>query len=87
MENPIKIDDLGIPLFSETSTWLLWGKIPFHLVSPTFLTPGFGDAGADRYHGAPVTCENYGGGNCTFCVFFFEASCIVLICFCILLYV
>ena len=27
MENPIKIDDLGVPLFSETLTWLLktWG--------------------------------------------------------------
>ena len=22
MENPIKIDDLGVPLFSETSIWL-----------------------------------------------------------------
>ena len=39
MENPIKIDDLGIPLFSETSTWLLWGKIPFHLASPNLSHP------------------------------------------------
>ena len=34
MENPIKVDDLGVPLFSETSMWLpnscalwqLWGR-------------------------------------------------------------
>ena len=24
MENPIKMDDLGVPLFSETSTWLIF---------------------------------------------------------------
>ena len=24
IENPIKIDDLGVPLFSETSLWLIW---------------------------------------------------------------
>ena len=24
MENPIKMDDLGVPLFSETSTWSIW---------------------------------------------------------------
>ena len=24
MENPIKMDDLGVPLFSETSLWLIW---------------------------------------------------------------
>ena len=23
MENPIKMDDLGVPLFSETSSWIL----------------------------------------------------------------
>ena len=23
MENPIKMDDLGVPLFSETSCWLV----------------------------------------------------------------
>ena len=34
MENPIKMDDLGVPLFSETSTyhqswrWLKWGDVP-----------------------------------------------------------
>ena len=22
MENPIKMDDLGVPIFSETSTWI-----------------------------------------------------------------
>ena len=26
MENPIKMDDLGIPLFLETPTWLGWNK-------------------------------------------------------------
>ena len=24
MENPIKVDDLGVPLFSETSIYLRW---------------------------------------------------------------
>ena len=23
MENPMKMDDLGVPLFSETPTWIL----------------------------------------------------------------
>ena len=26
MENPIKMDDLGVPLFLETSIWILWKK-------------------------------------------------------------
>ena len=26
MENPIKMDDLGIPLFSETPRWELYGQ-------------------------------------------------------------
>jgi len=32
MENPIKMDDLGVPLFSETSIWLLLAAffIGFH---------------------------------------------------------
>ena len=33
MENPIKMDDLGVPLFSETSiyhTWILWGRVKQH---------------------------------------------------------
>ena len=25
MENPIKVDDLGVPLFSETPIWLMGG--------------------------------------------------------------
>ena len=29
MENPIKMDDLGVPLFSETS---IYGKFYLHLV-------------------------------------------------------
>ena len=39
MENPIKMDDLGIPLFLETPIWL--GK--FSATKPLgILTPGFG---------------------------------------------
>ena len=33
MENPIEMDDLGVPLFSETSiyhTWILWGRVKQH---------------------------------------------------------
>jgi len=26
MENPIKMDDLGVPLFSESSTWSMWDE-------------------------------------------------------------
>ena len=28
MENPIKMDDLGVPLFSETS---IWKSFPFNI--------------------------------------------------------
>ena len=24
MENPMKVDDLGVPLFSETPMWVFW---------------------------------------------------------------
>ena len=29
MENPIKIDDLGVPLFLETPIWLYYGSVLF----------------------------------------------------------
>ena len=47
MENPIKLDDLGVPLFSETSTWSWWFgnwfsfsiecPVRFHVNLPVFL--------------------------------------------------
>ena len=33
MENPIKMDDLGVPLFLETPTWVFQNK---YLVTPLF---------------------------------------------------
>ena len=44
MENPIKMDDLGVPLFSETS-------ISFHKLFDTILhvTWGFGASGGCRH--------------------------------------
>ena len=35
METPIKMDDLGVPLFSETSTWVY--SMPHAVVLPPFL--------------------------------------------------
>ena len=32
MENPIKMDDLGVPLFSETPTYIPWRVQSFHAV-------------------------------------------------------
>ena len=40
MENPIKIDDLGVPLFLETPTWHL-SKRPFFLKNVCFFLQGF----------------------------------------------
>ena len=35
MENPIKVDDLGVPLFSETSMWVWSWIMHFHVSSVT----------------------------------------------------
>ena len=32
MENPIKMDDLGVPAFSETSICLRWPAVSFRMV-------------------------------------------------------
>ena len=36
MENPIKMDDLEVPLFLETHTWTILGFLGFYVVSIIF---------------------------------------------------
>jgi len=41
MENPIKVDDLGVPLFSETSIWCLGNYLsPFLFVKKAYVFGG-----------------------------------------------
>ena len=50
MDNPIKMDDLGVPLFSETSILLFWPNImPFRQICAN--TQTFGAPELDRQPG------------------------------------
>ena len=58
MENPIKMDDLGVPLFSETPIYLLWNAGKYSLHGAFGITralsrgpPSFDAAVVDDYEG------------------------------------
>ena len=60
MENPIEMDDLGVPLFSETSIYLSTNKnIPYQSHDSGGVDPGFSPRPlnslpeAQAYHGRP----------------------------------
>ena len=56
MENPIKMDDLGVPLFLETSIFLMNKKTPFRTISlnlPPCLKNS--DFNPPDFHGNPIS--------------------------------
>ena len=63
MENPIKMDDLGVPLFSETSKYGMLSGIssisPWHVATPLRLLRSVSESGSTAlFDGATVLAKN-----------------------------
>ena len=56
MEHPIKMDDLGVPLFSETSKWVLLMFVPISTRSPVFWS---NPRGSEEIHGSLRAFRNW----------------------------
>ena len=56
MENPIKLDDLGVPLFSETP---LYQQYP---TQPPQTVPPIGPGGSPSFEGFACSTRGRGGG-------------------------